>query len=132
MSKLGNYIKERRERLGWSRADLSRESGVPHTTIRNIENNPRNVKPEEITLERIAAAFGEDPVMLKILAGYTAQVNSDVSTFAQRLDALRITSPRWEKVLTRIQDEMSPDEQGQALTMLEIHAEQVRRRKKGV
>lgn len=131
MGKLGNYIKQRRDRLGWTRAELARESNVPHTTIRNIENNPRDVKPEETTLEALAAAFGEDPIMLKILAGYTAQMNTDVSTFSQRIDALRKTSPRWEKALNAIQDEMSIEEQGQALTALEIHVEQVRRRKRG-
>lgn len=130
MSKLGNYIKQRRDRLGWTRADLARESNVPYTTIRNIENNKRDVKPEEPTLEALAAAFSEDPVMLKILAGYTAQINGDVSTFAQRIDALRKSSPRWEKALNAIQNDMTLEEQGQALSALEIHIEQVRQRKR--
>lgn len=131
MAQLGSYIKRRREQLGWTRSDLARESNVPHTTIRNIENNKQNVKAKEDTIEALAAAFKEDPITMKILAGYKAQINGDVSTFAQRIDALRKSSPRWEKALNAIQDDMSLEEQGQALTALEIHIEQVRRRKRG-
>lgn len=130
VTKLGNYVKGRRDQLGWSRADLARESEVPHTTIRNIENNPHDVKPKEETIEALAKAFKEDPVTMKILAGYSTVVNGDVSTFAQRIDALRKSSPRWEKALDAIQNDMTPEEQGQALTALEIHVEQVRRRRK--
>lgn len=128
MTKLGNYIKGRRDQLGWSRADLSRESGVPHTTIRNIENNPRDVKPEETTLEALAVAFSESPKMLKVLAGYKAEINGDVSTFAQRIEALPKSDPRWQKALDAVM-EMEPEQQGQALTALEVAIELERRRK---
>lgn len=130
MGKLGNYIKQRRDQIGWTRADLARKSGVPYTTLRNIENNKRDVKPEEVTLDALAGAFGEDPTMLKILAGYTTQINGDVSTFAQRIEALPKSNKRWQRALDAVL-ELPLDEQGQALAALEFAVDQSRRRKLG-
>lgn len=129
MAQLGKYIKRRREQRGWSRLDLQRESGVPHTTIRNIEVSDHNVKAEERTIEALAAAFTEDPAVMKVLAGYKVPANGTVGTLAQQLDALMQSSPEWKDVLERISTEFTADEQQQALTALQIHAEQVRRRR---
>lgn len=129
MSTLGGYIRRRRDQRGWSRAELSRTSGVPYSTLSNIERNPRKVKPTEDTLRMLAVAFGEDDSQLRVLAGYTITVSPDASALAKRIDALMISSPRWESALRIIQEEMSLEEQNEAVTALETHIEFVRRRR---
>ena len=53
MTPLGNHIIRRRNARGWTRVDLARASGVPQTTIRNIEQGTRSRKPEEGTLRAL-------------------------------------------------------------------------------
>ena len=52
-----NHIKQLRENLNMSRADLSKESGVPARTIDDWENERR--KPRDVyQLKKIADALG--------------------------------------------------------------------------
>jgi len=51
-----NYIKEYREAKDWSISELAKLSGVPRSTLGEIEIHKRNPKQEH--LEQIAAALG--------------------------------------------------------------------------
>lgn len=131
MSELGGYVTRRREQKGWSRAMLSQKSGVPYSTLSNIERNKNKVKPQEETLKALAVALEEvDDSQLRALAGYDIVVSNGVSERAKRIDALLTVAPRWEKVLRAIQEEYTPEEQDEALTNLEVHRELVRRRRR--
>lgn len=44
-----NKVKERRKKLGWTQDDLSRASGVPASTISEIENG-RHIPGVDIAL----------------------------------------------------------------------------------
>lgn len=131
MSQLGGYVKRRRDQRGWSRAELARASGVPYSTLTNIETNKKHVKPTEETLRKLACAIEEnsDDTQLRLLAGYDVIKSADASDLAKRIDALLQSSPRWRSALIDI-DEMSVDDQNEAVTALEVHAEIVRRRKR--
>lgn len=130
MSNLGGYIQRRRDQRGWSRAELARVSGVPYSTLSNIERNPRKVKPTEDTLRMLAVAFEEEDSQLRVLAGYTITISPDASELAKRIDALIQSAPRWRDALKVVQEEMSIDEQNEAVTALETHIEFVRRRRR--
>jgi transcriptional regulator with XRE-family HTH domain len=133
MSQLGLYIVRRRAQLGWTRADLARKADIPYSTLQYIEEHKpskKPVKPQEETLRKIATALGEeDDSQLRILAGYDVKMSADISERAKRIDALLTVAPRWGAALLSVQD-LSEAEQDQALTVLEVHLELVKRRKK--
>lgn len=130
MAELGGYIVRRREQKGWSRMHLSKTSGVPYSTLSNIEKNKNKVKPLEETLHALAVALEEESdAQLRVLAGYDIVRSADVSERAQRIDALLKVAPRWEKILKAIQEEYTPEEQDEAVTQLEVHRELVLRRR---
>lgn len=54
---MNNHIKDFRQKLGMSRAELSRRSGVPAATLDDWENGQR--KPRDIyQLKKVADVFG--------------------------------------------------------------------------
>lgn len=55
----GDVIRARRETLGWSQADLSRESGVPLSTVQTLESDVYR-RPQRKTLVKIADALDLD------------------------------------------------------------------------
>jgi transcriptional regulator with XRE-family HTH domain len=129
MSQLGSYIVRRREQKGWTRAELARVSGVPYSTLSSIELNKKNTKPQEGTLRAIATALDEDVSQLRVLAGYDVVFSSGVSERAKRIDALLTVAPRWGAAMLTLR-EMDQREQDEALTVLEVHLEMVKRRKR--
>ena len=52
----GDRVREERERLGWTRTDLSRESGVSRQVIIRVEEDPRAFMTVE-TARKIARAL---------------------------------------------------------------------------
>jgi transcriptional regulator with XRE-family HTH domain len=131
MTELGGYITRRRKQKGWSRRALSQKSGVPYSTLSNIERNENKVKPKEETLHALAVALEEeDDSQIRVLAGYDIIGSGSVSERAKRIDALMTVAPRWGRILDAIQVEYTPEEQDEALTQLEVHRELVRRRRR--
>jgi len=55
----GDVIRARRDELDWSQADLSRESGVPLSTVQNLESGVYR-RPQRKTLVKVAEALGLD------------------------------------------------------------------------
>lgn len=128
---LGDYVVRRREQRGWSRAELARQSGVPYSTLSNIERNEHKVKPKEETLRALAVALGEeDDSQLRVLAGYDIVTSNGPSELAKRVEALATVAPGWKKILRDIQEMYTPEEQHEALTNLEVHRELVIRRRR--
>lgn len=121
MSPLGMYIKRKREQRGWTIADLSRQSNVPYGTIRNIEQNPRPVKPQEETLRALALALEDDgdDMLLRTLAGYGIPKNGA----AERnhiIDGLVTAHQGWREMLHNIA-ERTPEEQDHMLQVLRVY-----------
>lgn len=65
MSKLGKTIREQREALGWSQAELARRLGVQSSHVAYIETDQR--KPSLLLLKRIAGVLGLDARELFVL-----------------------------------------------------------------
>ena len=63
MSPLTLRIRELREALGWSQAELGRRASVRQATISAIENEQTKGVDFEV-LERLADALGVDPAFL--------------------------------------------------------------------
>lgn len=95
---LARYIVETREKRGWDRADLSRQSGVPVTTLRNIENNQKNVKPKEETLAKLAAALEVDEEILRLWAGYREPPHLGIDERDEQLLSILRRRPAWEGI----------------------------------
>lgn len=54
--KFGTYLRGRREKKGWSLRDLRRLSGIPVTTLFQIESG---TNPKLCRVVELAAAFGD-------------------------------------------------------------------------
>ena len=118
MTPLGNHIIRRRNARGWTRVDLARASGVPQTTIRNIEQGKRSKKPQEGILRALAAALGNDADVMLALAGYGAIPPRTHDQVIVELDALGEIAPRWKDAIERVKNEMSNEDQERALEVL--------------
>lgn len=122
MTPLGMYVKRRRTQLGWSLAELSRQSNIPYGTIRNIEQNKKPVKAQEVTIRALATALKEDsPDILFALAGYGIPMSQSVETRNQVVDGLIASRPEWREMLHHIAQRMTPEEQDQALQVLRVY-----------
>lgn len=73
----GRRIKECREQLGWSQADLASHSSVSPTQISVIENGHES--PQLYTVVALATAFGKTPSEL-LDFDYRFKLNTDFST----------------------------------------------------
>ena len=121
MSPLGLYIKKQRKLRGWTLSELSRQSNVPYGTLRNIEQNPNAVKPKEITITRIGAALEEKNMdLLFAAAGYGIPISPSEEARRDAITMLLLTNPEWGRALERVQNEMTAEEQDQALHMFRM------------
>lgn len=121
MSPLGKYVKRRREQRGWNLSELSRQSNIPYGTLRNIEQNPKPVKPKEETLRALAKALEEETLdMLFTLAGYGIPMSETAEARQHSFDALFASHPDWIPTLQHIQNKLSPTEQDQALQVFRV------------
>ena len=123
MTPLGMYVKRCREQRGWTVAELSRKSGVPYGTIRNIEQNEQPVKPREDTLRALSSAFGPETLdLLFALAGYGVPMSQTVEARNRTIDMLFAAHPEWEKVLRKV-ERRSPADRDRALHVLKVFLE---------
>lgn len=127
LNPLGMYITRRRKKFrNWSMAELSRQAGVPYGTLRNIEQKKLPVKPLESTIRLLAAALAEQGQeqeeldMLLTLAGYGIPMSQSAEVRRHSIDVLLETRPEWLKELLSIQDDMTPEQQDQALQSLRV------------
>jgi len=69
VSNIGKFIKELREKKGFSQRQLAYLSGVSNTEISRIENGERK-KPDIEILQKIARPLGVNYKTLYVVAGY--------------------------------------------------------------
>jgi transcriptional regulator with XRE-family HTH domain len=129
MTQLGNHIIGLREARGWTRIDLARASGVPNTTLRNIEQGKRSKKPDEANIRAMAAALEHEPDVMLVLAGYGPAPKRTPDQTSVELDALGEQAPRWQDAIRRVKEEMSPADQELALDVLLAQLSAAQRRK---
>lgn len=117
MTQLGDLIRTARDGCGWTRADLARKSGVPHTTIYNIEMNEKPVQPKPLTLARLAAALDLSREQVFRAAGYPNEHSaSDAEREARKAAALR-DNPALEQAFAEV-SKWSEAEQDMVLTLI--------------
>ena len=128
MTPLGNHIVRLREARGWTRIDLANASGVPNTTLRNIEKGTRSKKPNEENIRAIAAALENEADVMLVLAGYGPPPKRTHEQTMIDLDALGEQAPNWKEAIERVKTEMSAADQELALEVLLAHLSAAQRR----
>ena len=107
---IGEYIKQNREKMGWSQRELSRRSGLSNQTISNYEKGYNPSTGEEITpdmksLKRIAAAFGTDlQDMLKEVDDGLIDADREHPT----MSFMRISQPFAQSVIDSFREHLKP------------------------
>lgn len=98
MSKVGNYIKERRLAKEWSKRTLAEKAGISHSEVHRIENGERT-NPSVAMLYALADALGIPKEEILRQAGYKTddrdiplieKVFPDLKTEKQQVTAQRI------------------------------------------
>lgn len=98
MSKVGDYIKERRLAKEWSKRTLAEKAGISHSEVHRIENGERN-NPSVAMLYALADALGIPKEEILRQAGYKTddqdipyieKVFPDLKTEKQQETAQRI------------------------------------------
>ena len=127
MSPFGRFVIGARKRRGWSRAELARQSGLPYTTLRNIEQAKKDVRTNEVHLRALANALGEDGQerddlfeQMHILAGYLTVPSKDASDRDRRMLANLSAFPQLKKSLEELLRRGDLDEIDRANTALEV------------
>ena len=128
MTPLGKHIVRLRAARGWTRVDLATASGVPHTTIRNIEHGVRSKKPNEENIRAIAAALENEADVMLVLAGYGPPPKRTPNETVVELDALGAAAPNWKEAIERVKTEMSAADQELVLEVLLAHLSAAQRR----
>lgn len=98
---VGIRIKHRRSELGWSRLRLSKETGIPVTTLASLEQGDTQ---SSRSIVRISAALGVDALWLSAGVGDSpAAASHGCTNEAKQLLAIyRILSPANQKLANRI------------------------------
>lgn len=78
----GIWVRQEREKLGWSQADLAKASGLYRSLINNIESGKSRSTPE--TLTALANALNYPPSLLFELADYLPR-QLDLSIIKRKL-----------------------------------------------
>lgn len=115
---LGNHIIRRRRMRGWTTADLARESELSYSTVRNIEKGSSH-KPEEWVLRAIVRALDCNESVVFGLAGYGDIPQRTPEDVTVGLDELGDEAPAWRAAIDQVKQTMTPDEQRQALIVLQ-------------
>ena len=70
---LGRLLREAREAVGLSQADLARRSGISQGRVSGFESGYERDIPRETTILALATAIGCDPTPLLVAAGRIPQ-----------------------------------------------------------
>jgi transcriptional regulator with XRE-family HTH domain len=130
MSKLSHFLRQQRERRGWSTADLATKSGVPATTLSRYEDPKSRAKPVHANILLLAAAFEMSPQDMLSYIGYPVRHSNDEAERADRWGKARElleSDPRAARIL-ELFDEAGDEEKDTGLTILEAHFSHRRRR----
>ena len=127
MSVFGTYIGALMRQKGWSQADLAAEVEVAPSTVSNWLNNDDPVIPKPATLNRLADKFGVSRREMLEHAGFEIEDSPSPAARAGRIARLVEKMPRVQEINEEL-FRLSPEEQDIALSVLEAHLRERRRR----
>lgn len=127
MSLFGTYIKVLMDGRGWSQADLATKIGVAPSTVSNWLNNDDPVIPKPATLNKLADVLGVTRREMLEHAGFEIEDSATPHARSRRIAALIEEMPRVKEIAEELFT-LTPEEQDIALTALEAHLRERRRR----
>lgn len=127
MSTFGTYIKSLMDRKGWSQVDLAVAVNVAPSTVNNWLNNPEPVIPKPATLNRLADKLDVPRREMLEHAGFEIEDSGSPEARAGRIANLIEAMPRVKEINEQL-FQLNPEEQDVALSVLEAHLRERRRR----
>lgn len=131
MSKLGTFLRQERNRRGWSLSDLATQSGVPLSTLSRYESDAYRGKPSHANVLLLASAFEMPPTQLLRYIGYPVRESKDGTEREERWSkerALLEGDPRAARVL-EMYGQATDEERDTALSLWEVHLSRLLRRR---
>lgn len=127
MSVFGTYINALMRSKGWSQADLAAAVDVVPSTVSNWLNNDDPVIPKPATLNKLADKLGVTRREMLEHAGFEIEDSPSPEARSGRIAALVERMPRVQEINEQLFS-LSPEEQDVALSVLEAHLRERRRR----
>lgn len=127
MSVFGTYINALMRSKGWSQADLAAAVDVAPSTVSNWLNNDDPVIPKPATLNKLADKLGVTRREMLEHAGFEIEDSPTPEARTGRIAALVEKMPRVQEINEQLFS-LSPEEQDIALSVLEAHLRERRRR----
>ena len=128
MSVFGTYIKMLMDGKGWSQSDLAAKIGVAPSTVNNWINNEDPVIPKPAALNELADKFGVTRREMLEHAGFEIEDSPSQEARAGRYGKLIEGMPRVQEIAEEL-FKLTPEEQDIALSVLEAHLRERRRRR---
>ena len=127
MSVFGTYINTLMRQKGWSQADLASEVDVAPSTVSNWLTNVDPVIPKPATLNRLADRLGVPRREMLEHAGFEIEDSPTPEARSGRIANLIEKMPRVKEINEQL-FALAPEEQDIALSVLEAHLRERRRR----
>lgn len=127
MSIFGTYINMLMRGKGWSQADLATEVDVAPSTVSNWLTNTDPVIPKPATLNRLADKLGVTRREMLEHAGFEIEDSPTPEARSGRIANLIEKMPRVKEINEELFS-LSPEDQDIALSVLEAHLRERRRR----
>lgn len=128
MSIFGTYIKMLMDQRGWSQTDLAAKIGVATSTVNNWLNNEDPVIPKPTALNELADKFGVTRREMLEHAGFEIEDSPSPEARTGRIGKLIEGMPRVQEIAEEL-FKLNPEEQDIALSVLEAHLRERRRRR---
>ena len=107
MSKVGDYIRARREAKGLSKRQLAEKAGISHSEVHRIENGERQ-NPSVPMLIALASVLGIPQDDILVLAGY--KTDSDNVPLIEKVFP-DLKTPKQQETAQKIIDGLSRNSQ---------------------
>jgi len=127
MSEFGNYINALMIGKGWSQSDLAIAVDVVPSTVSNWINNEDPVIPKPATLNKLADKLGVPRREMLEHAGFEIEDSPSPEARSRRIADLIEKMPRVKEINEEL-FALTPEEQDVALSVLEAHLRERRRR----
>lgn len=127
MSVFGTYINALMQGMGWSQAELAAKVDVAPSTVSNWLTNSDPVIPKPTTLNKLADQLGVTRREMLEHAGFEIEESSTPVARAGRIANLIEKIPRVREINEAL-FALTPEEQDIALSVLESHLRERRRR----
>lgn len=127
MSIFGTYVKMLMDQKNWTQAELAEACGVAGSTVSNWFNNEDPVIPKPATLNRLADVLGVSRRSMLEHAGFEIEDSPSPEARSKRIADLIEGMPRVKEVNEQL-FQLNPEEQDIALSVLEAHLRERRRR----